>query len=44
MYKYGTLKPVEVILRRGRERGGIMKGMIQTEVKMSQFLNKTNTY
>jgi hypothetical protein len=32
MYKYGTLKPVEVILRRGGGRGRIMEGMNQIKI------------
>jgi hypothetical protein len=30
MNEYGTLKPVKVILRRGRGRGRIIVGMNQT--------------
>jgi hypothetical protein len=29
VYEYGTLKPIEVILRRGGGRGRIMEGMNQ---------------
>jgi hypothetical protein len=32
MNEYGTLKPVEAILRMGRERAQIMEGMNQTGV------------
>jgi hypothetical protein len=32
MYKYGTLKPVEVILRRGRGKRENNGGMFQTGV------------
>jgi hypothetical protein len=33
MYKYGPLKPVKVIFKRGGRRGKIMEGMKQTWVQ-----------
>jgi hypothetical protein len=50
MYEYGTLKPVEVILRTGRETGKIVEGMIQTKdilyvhMEMSQLNPLYNYY
>jgi hypothetical protein len=44
MYEYGTLKQVEVILRRGREiEVRIMKRMKRTEVTVHLYGNATCT-
>jgi hypothetical protein len=39
MYEYGTLKPVEVILRRVERRGRIVEGMNQMRVQCTHISN-----
>jgi hypothetical protein len=45
MYDYESLKPVEVILKRGGGTGRIIEGMNQTRVHHTIYGNvTTNTY
>jgi hypothetical protein len=44
MHEYGTLKPAEVILRRGRRKRENMEGMNRTRYTVSIYGNVTRKF